>query len=125
MIRSIDHIVLTVRDIDATLKFYVGFLGMKEVSFRGGRKALEFGSQKINIHEYGNEFEPKAKLPVPGAIDICFITDTSIEDVAERAAEHGIEVVEGPVERTGAEGPILSLYFRDPDLNLIEVSNYI
>lgn len=125
MIKSIDHIVLTVRDIEATLKFYVGFLGMKEVTFRGGRKALEFGCQKINIHEYGKEFEPKAKLPVPGAIDICFITDVPIEDVAERASEHGVEIVEGPVERTGAVGPILSLYFRDPDLNLIEVSNYL
>ncbi|MGD9807180.1 MAG: VOC family protein [Deferribacterales bacterium] len=125
MIKSVDHIVLTVRDVEATLKFYVGFLGMKEVTFRGGRKALEFGSQKINIHEYGREFEPKAKLPVPGAIDICFITDVPIEDVAERASEHGVEIVEGPVERTGAVGPILSLYFRDPDLNLIEVSNYI
>jgi len=120
-----DHLVLTVKDINETIKFYCEFLGMEEVTFRGTRKALAFGNQKVNLHEYGNEFEPKAKLPVPGAIDICFISETPIKNVAEKAEKLNIEIVEGPIERTGATGPIISLYFRDPDLNLVEISNYI
>jgi catechol 2,3-dioxygenase-like lactoylglutathione lyase family enzyme len=124
-IDSLDHLVLTVRDIDATCDFYRNALGMETVSFGAGRKALAFGRQKINLHQHGNEFEPKAEKPTPGSADLCFITSVPLEQVIAHLAQQGIRILEGPVPRTGAIGPIMSVYFRDPDLNLIEVSNYV
>lgn len=121
---SIDHIVLTVKDINATVHFYESVLGMTKESFGEGRVALKFGNQKINLHEYGNEFEPKADTPKPGSEDLCFISETSLEKAMEHVRNEGVAILEGPVRRTGATGPILSFYFRDPDRNLIEVSNY-
>ncbi len=119
----LDHLVLTVRDLSATVDFYTRVLGMTEVTFGQGRKALQFGNQKINLHEAGREFEPKAKTPVPCSADLCFITATPIADVQAHLAAHGVPVEEGPVPRTGAIGPITSVYVRDPDGNLIEISN--
>ena len=124
-IDALDHLVLTVRSIEATCAFYSSVLGMKAVKFGAGRMALAFGSQKINLHQQGNEFEPKAHRPTPGSGDICLITSVSIASVIAHLQECAVEVVEGPVERTGATGKLLSVYFRDPDLNLIEVSNYM
>jgi len=97
---------------------------MEVVVFGGGRKALSFGAQKINLHQKGKEHEPKALKPTPGSGDLCFITSVPISEVIEHLKSYGIEIIEGPVSRTGATGPIISVYFRDPDLNLIEVSNY-
>ena len=124
LIDRIDHVVMTVRDIDATCDFYARALGMRVVTFGAGRKALAFGSQKINLHQEGREFEPKAAHPTPGSVDICLITREPLGDVSARLAACGVPIVEGPVPRTGASGPIQSLYFRDPDENLIEVSTY-
>lgn len=121
----IDHIVLTVKSIDVTTEFYERALGMEVVTFGEGRKALSFGEQKFNLHEAGKEFEPKANKPTPGSIDICLITETAINEVIDELRLAGVSLIEGPVRRTGASGPIMSIYFRDPDLNLIEVSNYI
>lgn len=123
-IQRIDHIVLTVADIAATCDFYTRVLGMEIVTFGQGRKALTFGDQKINLHEAGKEFEPKAARPVPGAIDLCLILDGSLEEAAAHLRAEGVTIEEGPVARTGALGPIRSLYFRDPDGNLIEVAVY-
>lgn len=120
----IDHLVLTVRDIDSTCEFYSRVLGMEEVTFGGGRRALRFGGQKINLHQAGKEFEPKALKPTPGSADICFTTDVPVEQVIAHLKSHSVEIVEGPVHREGARGPIESVYVRDPDGNLIEVSNY-
>lgn len=97
---------------------------MEVSSFKGGRKALNFGQQKINIHEHKKEFEPKAHLPTPGSADVCFITPTTLNKVMEHLKTCDVPILEGPVERTGAVGPIHSVYFRDPDNNLVEVSNY-
>lgn len=124
-IDSLDHLVLTVKNIEATLAFYSKALGMEVVTFGGGRKALLFGSQKINLHEYGNEFEPKAWLPAPGSADLCFITSVPLPDVIEHLSSFGITVIDEPVQRTGATCPIMSIYLRDPDMNLIEVSNHV
>lgn len=123
-VESIDHIVLTVKNIDETCAFYSGVLGMRVETFGGGRKALSFGAQKINLHQYGKEFEPKAVKPAPGSADICFITRTPVTDVIEHLKKNSVEILEGPVRRTGAAGPIISVYIRDPDGNLIEISNY-
>jgi len=123
-IDRIDHIVLTVRDITATCRFYTQILGMREITFAGSRKALVFGNQKINLHKAGQEFEPKAHRPTPGAADLCLITTTPISDVISHLRAHEVEIIEGPAHRTGASGPITSVYCRDPDLNLIEVANY-
>ena len=123
-IEAIDHIVLTVKDINATCVFYAKVLGMRITSFGGGRKALSFGTQKINLHQYRQEFEPKAKEPTPGSADLCFITAIPILDVIEHLGMNGVEILEGPIQRTGAAGTINSVYFRDPDGNLVEVSNY-
>ena len=117
--------MLTVADIDATVDFYTRVLGMEAVTFGAGRTALAFGRSKINLHRAGHEFEPKAHRPTPGSADLCLIADGSLEQVIEDLAAHGVPVEEGPVERTGATGPIRSVYFRDPDLNLIEVSTYL
>ncbi|NIL77302.1 VOC family protein [Rhodococcus sp. B10] len=123
-IDRLDHLVLTVADIGASIDFYVRVLGMREETFREGRKALTFGASKINLHEAGHEFEPKAHKPTPGSADLCFVVTESITDVAAELKDHGIAVEDGPVERTGARGSILSVYIRDPDNNLIELSNY-
>jgi catechol 2,3-dioxygenase-like lactoylglutathione lyase family enzyme len=124
-IAEIDHIVLTVADIDRTVDFYCRALGMEKSSFGADRVALIFSNQKINLHAAGREFEPKANRPTPGSADLCFITHSPLEQVMSELNALGIEIEEGPVRRTGARGPIMSVYFRDPDLNLIEVSNYL
>jgi catechol 2,3-dioxygenase-like lactoylglutathione lyase family enzyme len=123
-IKNLDHLVLTVADIDKTIEFYTRILGFKLVVFGDNRKALIFGNQKINLHQKGKEFEPKAEYPTSGSADLCFIAETDIHDVLEELKLKNIEIIEGIVERTGALGKIKSVYFRDPDLNLIEVSNY-
>jgi catechol 2,3-dioxygenase-like lactoylglutathione lyase family enzyme len=123
VIRSLDHLVITITDAAATRRFYVDGLGMRWTTFAEDREALAFGEQKINIHHQGREFEPKAQYPTPGSADLCFLTDTPLADVAARMAAQGFPVLEGPVPRTGAQGPITSLYFRDPDGNLIEIAN--
>lgn len=120
---ALDHLVLTVHDLRATIGFYTRALGMQEVTFGAGRKALAFGAQKINLHEAGREFEPKAQHPTPGSADLCFITDTPIEEYNKHLAALGIAVIEGPAARTGAVGPLWSIYVRDPDQNLIEIAN--
>jgi catechol 2,3-dioxygenase-like lactoylglutathione lyase family enzyme len=122
MLTSLDHLVLTVRDVDATVAFYRDGLGMEARRFEGGRLALHFGRQKINVHEAGREHEPKAEVPTPGSADLCFLTDRPLEEVRERLEARGIAVIEGPVARTGATGPLVSLYVRDPDGNLIEIA---
>lgn len=122
-IDRLDHLVLTVKDIEATASFYSRALGMEIVIFGSGRKALVFGSQKINLHQHNNEFEPKAQHPTPGSADLCFITSVPLPDVIKHLISCDITIIEGPVQRTGATGPILSVYFRDLDMNLIEVSN--
>ncbi len=123
-IDRIDHLVLTVRDIAATCAFYSGVLGMRVVTFGDGRKALQFGQQKINLHQRGKEFEPRALQPTPGSADLCFITPVPLKNVMEHLRACGVAILEGPVGKTGAMGPIHSIYLRDPDGNLIEVSNY-
>jgi catechol 2,3-dioxygenase-like lactoylglutathione lyase family enzyme len=120
----LDHLVLTVRDLEVTCAFYETVLGMWRESFGAGRVALHFGRQKINLHQAGREFEPKALSPTPGSADLCFIAETPVKDVIAHLTACGVAVEEGPVARTGAQGPITSVYFRDPDANLIEVSNY-
>jgi len=124
-IERIDHIVLTVKDIDSTCRFYSRALGMEVVTFGEGRKALSFGAQKLNLHEAGREVEPKADRPTPGSADMCLVTVTPIEDVIRHLRSVGVPVLEGPVRRTGATGPMVSVYVRDPDRNLIEVSSYL
>lgn len=124
MIDALDHLVLTVADIEATCSFYRDVLGMEVVRFGAGRTALAFGAQKINLHPIGREFEPKAHRPTPGSADLCLLTRLAMDDVLARLAGQGVPVLEGPVERTGARGRILSVYFRDPDGNLIEVARY-
>jgi catechol 2,3-dioxygenase-like lactoylglutathione lyase family enzyme len=124
MIDRLDHLVLTTVDLDACIAFYTNGLGMRMESFGEGRSALVFGQQKINIHVKGHEFEPKAHTPVPGALDLCFIADRPLDEVIERLTQRGINIVEGPINRTGAVGAIRSVYVRDPDLNLIEISEY-
>ena len=123
-IDRIDHIVLTVHDLERTIDFYSRVLGMEPVTFAGGRRGLAFGRQKLNLHQAGREFEPKARAPAPGAIDLCFISETPLAGVIARLQEQGVVIIEGPVDKTGALGPMKSVYFRDPDGNLIEVSNY-
>ena len=123
-IDRIDHIVLTVFDLERTLAFYQRVLGMEPVTFAGGRRGLAFGRQKFNLHQAGREFEPKALRPAPGAIDLCLVASSPLEEVVEELKEAGVTIIEGPVPKTGALGPMMSVYFRDPDGNLIEVSNY-
>ncbi|MDN3450757.1 MULTISPECIES: VOC family protein [Planococcus] len=124
MINRLDHFVLTVENIQQTCDFYGNVLGMEVKEFGEGRKALHFGQQKINLHEAGNEFEPKARSPLPGSADLCFISDEPLEKLLEHLKQNGVAVEEGPVSRTGASGTIQSLYIRDPDGNLVELSNY-
>ena len=122
---SLDHLVLTVKDINQTVNFYTESLGMTKVVFGEQRVALAFGQQKINLHLAGHEFEPKAKRPTPGSADLCFLTLTPLDSFIGHFQQKGIEISEGPIQRTGANGPILSIYIRDPDDNLIEISNSI
>lgn len=127
MIKSLDHLVLTVADLEATIRFYRDGLGMEPRRFGPNqeRVALYFGVQKINLHEQGKEFEPKAAAPTPGSADLCFLTDIPVDEVKAQLETAGIVVIEGPVERSGATGPILSIYLCDPDGNLIEIANKI
>ena len=127
MIERVDHIVLTTRDRDACIRFYTEVLGMKLEKFRTPteeRLALKFGAQKINLHEWGREFTPRAHVAVPGSLDLCFISALALEAVIEKLKKHGVPILEGPVAKTGAQGPIRSVYVRDPDLNLVEISVY-
>lgn len=123
-VESIDHIVLAVKNIEETCSFYTPVLSMEITNFGAGRRALVSGAQKINLHDYGKEFEPKAKFPTPGSADLCFVTAVQIAQVLDHLRINDIKVLEGPVQRTGALGPVTSVYFRDPDGNLIEVANY-
>lgn len=123
-IDRIDHVVLTVFDVERTIDFYSRVLGMEAVTFAGGRRGLAFGRQKFNLHQAGREFEPKALKPAPGTMDFCLITETPLADVIESLKSQGVAIIQGPVDKTGAMGPIVSVYFRDPDGNLVEVSNY-
>lgn len=125
IIDRIDHLELTVSDISTTIRFYEEVLGFSAVTFKQNRKALIFGAQKINLHQQEMEFEPKASRPTPGSADLCFITSTPINDVVSEILQAGISIIEGPVERTGATGEIMSIYIRDPDGNLIEISQYV
>ena len=122
MITGLDHLVLTVRDVDATVRFYVEGLGMVLQEFGEGRKALHFGHQKINLHIRGHELEPKAAHPTPGSADLCFLTERPLAEIGQRLASVGFAIIEGPVPRTGAAGAIVSIYTRDPDGNLIEIA---
>ncbi|XP_037318568.2 glyoxalase domain-containing protein 5 isoform X2 [Pungitius pungitius] len=122
-VSRLDHLVLTVKSVTDTINFYSSVLGMEVVSFKGTRKALAFGQQRFNLHQLGQEFEPKAKHPTAGSADLCLLTRTPLATVAAHLKVCGVQIEEGPVERSGAVGNITSLYFRDPDHNLIEVSN--
>jgi catechol 2,3-dioxygenase-like lactoylglutathione lyase family enzyme len=122
-VESLDHLVLTVRDLEAALAFYSTVLGMRVVTFGADRKALAFGQQKINLHLAGREFDPKAAAPTPGAADLCFLTREPLESVLDHLRSCAVPVLEGPVSRTGATGPIRSIYIRDPDGNLLEIAN--
>ncbi|WP_342498056.1 VOC family protein [Bacillus sp. FSL K6-0923] len=125
MIRRLDHIVLTVQHIEDTIRFYTNVLGMKEETFGEGRKTLRFGLQMINLHEAGHEEERAAAHPLPGSSDLCFITDLDMDRLLLHLRKLVIPIEEGPVRRTGTLGPVESVYIRDPDLNLIEISRYI
>ncbi|MDH3314201.1 MAG: VOC family protein [Gammaproteobacteria bacterium] len=125
VIERLDHAVLTVRDVERTCDFYTRVLGMEAITFGEGRKALRFGKQKFNLHQAGREFEPKARTPTPGSADFCLISTTPLARVIDHLEKCGVEILEGPVTKTGATGPIESVYFRDPDKNLVEVSRYI
>lgn len=124
-ISQIDHLVLTVKDIKSSVDFYTRVLGMQAIRFGDGRTALHFGNQKINLHEAGKEFEPKAETPMPGSADLCLLTNATLTDVIRHLRTHDIDIIEDSVERTGATGKILSVYIRDPDQNLIEIANTI
>ncbi|ATA54252.1 VOC family virulence protein [Variovorax boronicumulans] len=122
MIDHLDHLVLTTANEEACVRFYVETMGMTLETFGAGRKAFRFGHQKINLHVKGHEFEPKAELPTPGSLDLCFIASVPLEEVIVRLQAQGVPILEGPVMRTGATSRIRSVYVRDPDLNLIEIS---
>ena len=125
MIDHVDHIVLTTRDLEGCIRFYSQVLGMKLEKFqtpKAERLALKFGNQKINLHEWGKEFSPRAHVAAPGTLDLCFIASVSLEAVVEKLQKESIKILEGPVMKTGANGPIRSVYVRDPDLNLVEIS---
>ncbi|HEY7484379.1 MAG TPA: VOC family protein [Streptosporangiaceae bacterium] len=124
MIDRLDHLVLTVADIDRTVDFYTRVLGMRAETFGDGRRALHFGPHKINLHLAGHEFEPKATSPTAGSADFCLVSAVPIDTVVRHLDSCGVPIEEGPVPRTGAQGPITSVYFRDPDGNLLEVSTY-
>ena len=125
MIDHIDHIVLTTRDKDACIRFYTEILGMQLEKFSTPteeRLALKFGSQKINLHEWGREFDPKAHVPVPDSLDLCFIAAVPLEQVVRKLKDARVKIIEGPVMKTGAVSKLRSVYVRDPDFNLFEIS---
>jgi catechol 2,3-dioxygenase-like lactoylglutathione lyase family enzyme len=125
MIDHIDHIVLTTRDLEACIGFYTEVLGMKLERFRTPteeRLALKFGAQKINLHEWGREFTPRAHVAVPGSLDLCFIASVPLDDVIAKLRQRKVQILEGPVAKTGAVSKLRSVYVRDPDLNLVEIS---
>jgi len=124
-IQSLDHLVLTVKDIKASIAFYRDVLGMQHITFGDNRHALKFGSQKINLHQADNILQPTANSPTSGSADLCFIVKTPLENIMQKLDKHHITIIEGPVERTGASNKIISIYIRDPDLNLIELSNIL
>ncbi|MEI7968783.1 MAG: VOC family protein [Betaproteobacteria bacterium] len=124
-IDGIDHVVLTARDVEDTCRFYERVLGMSVTTFAGGRKALTFGRQKINLHQAGREFEPCADRPEPGTLDLCLLTRTPMDDVRAHLERGGVAILGEPSIRTGAGGQLLSVYLRDPDGNLVEVSNLL
>jgi catechol 2,3-dioxygenase-like lactoylglutathione lyase family enzyme len=124
VIDRIDHVVLTVADVERTLAFYARVLGMKPVAFGAGARALHFGNQKFNVHPVGRDDTVVARNPTPGAVDVCLVTRTPVAEVVAHLKAEGVPIEEGPVPRTGAVGPITSVYFRDPDGNLVEVSAY-
>lgn len=124
-IDRLDHLVLTVNDLDATAEFYSRVLGMGVITFGNGRRALSFGEQKINLHPHGKEFAPAAQNPTPGSADLCFLTSVPLGEVMSHLAACAVPVIAGPIQRTGAVGAIISVYFRDPDMNLIEVANTV
>lgn len=120
-----DHLVLTVRDVERTIRFYADVLGMEPITFGEGRRALRFGEHKINLHQAGREFEPKAAAPTPGAADLCFTTTTPLREVTAHLSRAGVPIIEGPVRKSGARAALDSVYIRDPDGNLIEISNEV
>lgn len=122
-VTGLDHLVLTVNDIQASLDFYHGLLGLEIITFGDNRKALRLGQQKINLHQAGQLHPPVARHPTPGSADLCLLIQTPLADVINELHLRGLAIVEGPVERTGAHGPLLSLYLRDPDHNLVELAN--
>lgn len=124
-IDRLDHLVLTVRDVTATCHFYRQVLGMEVDTFANGRMTLKFGKQRINLFQHGNEVEPKAAMSVPGSADLCFIAETPLTEVVRHLQQCGIAIEVGPILRAGAMGKLESVYFRDPDMNLLEVSNYV
>jgi len=121
-VKHLDHLVMTVHDIEATCDFYSRVLGMKVVTFGDSRKALAFGDQKINLHQFGREFSPHAKYPSPGSADLCFLTDRNMGQIVEHLLENRVRIIDGPVQRTGAKGHIVSVYIRDPDGSLVEIA---
>jgi catechol 2,3-dioxygenase-like lactoylglutathione lyase family enzyme len=124
-INRIDHLVLTVASIERSVEFYSRVLGMEKIEFGAGRIALGFGRHKINLHQCGQEFQPNAENAVAGSADLCFILETPLPEAIEQLRQRGIDVIEGPAERSGATGGIVSAYLRDPDGNLLELSNYV
>src|SRR5258706_2030905 len=124
-IDSMDHVVFTVKDVDATCQFYAKVLGVNIATFGANRKALCFGLQKINLQQYGRESTLIASKPTPGSADVCFVSTVPLTDVITRLKSCGVELIAGPLERSGARGLMMSVYFRDPDLNLVEVCNYL
>lgn len=123
-IDRLDHLVLTVTDLDVAIDFYTRVLGMRAVTFGDGRRALRFGRSKINLHLAGHEFEPKAARPTPGSADLCLVTADPPDQVVAELNGHGVALEDGPVTRTGALGEMTSVYVRDPDANLIEIAHY-
>ena len=122
-LEKLDHLVLPVSDIDAIATFYTTYLGMEKRLFGDDRVALHFGDQKINLHPAGWDYEPKARVSIAGSADLCFIVSERVESLQAKLVQLGVEIIEGPVVRTGATGPLRSIYIRDPDGNLIELSN--
>lgn len=124
-INIIDHLVITVHDLDETIAFYTSVLGMEVVTFAEERKALVFGMQKINLHKAGEEIQPHAENPLPGSADLCFITEMPMQQIISHLSSCDVSIIEGPIEKTGATGPLLSIYIRDPNGNLIEIANLV
>lgn len=124
-VSSLDHLVLTVRHVEATVGFYERVLGMRGFSFAGGRRALAFGNQKINLHRFGSEHLPNAAAATPGSADLCLLTTTPIDRVVEHLGAEGVEIELGPVRADGAGGELVSVYVRDPDGNLVEIANAV